>query len=94
MNDKIRTGRVELVATKIEILNKADKLPFYSHEHPGEDVRLKYRYLDLRNPDMLNLPGKIQADAADALAVAICHGHVRATANRIGIASRDAWRRK
>jgi len=43
---------------------------------------------------MLNLHGKIQADAADALAVAICHGHVRATANRIGIASRDAWRRK
>jgi aspartyl-tRNA synthetase len=52
VNDKIATGRVELVATKIEILNKADKLPFYSHEHPGEDVRLKYRYLDLRNPDM------------------------------------------
>jgi crossover junction endodeoxyribonuclease RuvC len=43
---------------------------------------------------MLNLHGKIQADAADALAVAITHGHVRATANRIGIASRDAWRRK
>ena len=43
---------------------------------------------------MLNLTGKIQADAADALAVAITHGHVRATANRIGIASRDAWRRK
>jgi crossover junction endodeoxyribonuclease RuvC len=43
---------------------------------------------------MLNLPGKIQADAADALAVAITHGHVRATANRIGIASRDAWKRK
>jgi crossover junction endodeoxyribonuclease RuvC len=43
---------------------------------------------------MLNLHGKIQADAADALAVAITHGHVRATANRIGIASRDAWKRK
>ena len=43
---------------------------------------------------MLNLSGRIQADAADALAVAITHGHVRATANRIGIASRDAWRRK
>jgi len=43
---------------------------------------------------MLNLHGKIQADAADALAVAITHGHVRATANRIGVSSRDAWRRK
>jgi aspartyl-tRNA synthetase len=52
VNEKIRTGKVELVATKIEILNKSDKLPFYSHENPGEDVRLKYRYLDLRHPDM------------------------------------------
>jgi aspartyl-tRNA synthetase len=52
VNDKIATGRIELVATSIEILNKADKLPFYSHETPGEDVRLKYRYLDLRNPEM------------------------------------------
>jgi crossover junction endodeoxyribonuclease RuvC len=43
---------------------------------------------------MLKLTGPLQADAADALAVAICHGHVRATANRIGIATRDAWRRK
>src|SRR5207342_732516 len=52
VNDKLATGKVEVVATKIEILNKADKLPFYSHENPGEDVRLKYRYLDLRNPVM------------------------------------------
>jgi aspartyl-tRNA synthetase len=52
VNDRIATGRIELVATSIEILNKADKLPFYSHETPGEDVRLKYRYLDLRNPEM------------------------------------------
>jgi crossover junction endodeoxyribonuclease RuvC len=43
---------------------------------------------------MLNLTGKIQADAADALAVAITHGHVRATANRIGVSTRDAWKRK
>jgi aspartyl-tRNA synthetase len=52
VNDKLATGKVEVVATRIEILNKADKLPFYSHENPGEDVRLKYRYLDLRNPVM------------------------------------------
>jgi crossover junction endodeoxyribonuclease RuvC len=43
---------------------------------------------------MLNLTGKIQADAADALAVAITHGHVRSTANRIGVSAREAWRRK
>ncbi len=52
VNDKIATGRVEVIASNIEILNRADKLPFYSHETPGEDVRLKYRYLDLRNPVM------------------------------------------
>ena len=52
VNDKIATGKVEVIAEKIEILNRADKLPFYSHENPGEDVRLKYRYLDLRNPAM------------------------------------------
>jgi aspartyl-tRNA synthetase len=52
VNARIATGKVEIVADSIEILNKADKLPFYSHETPGEDVRLKYRYLDLRNPVM------------------------------------------
>ena len=52
VNDKIRTGKVEVVAEKIELLNKAEPLPFHHHENPGEDVRLKYRYLDLRSPAM------------------------------------------
>src|SRR5688572_29822345 len=52
VNDKIRTGRVEVVATKIEVLNKAEPLPFHAHENAGEDIRLKYRYLDLRRPEM------------------------------------------
>lgn len=43
---------------------------------------------------MLNLQGKLQADAADALAVAITHAHVRATANRLGVDVRQAWSRK
>ena len=43
---------------------------------------------------MLNLHGKIQADAADALAVAITHAHVRATAARIGVTARQVWSRK
>ncbi|MBP7370210.1 MAG: crossover junction endodeoxyribonuclease RuvC [Arenimonas sp.] len=43
---------------------------------------------------LLNIPGKIQADAADALAVAVTHAHVRATAKRIGISARDVWSRK
>lgn len=42
---------------------------------------------------MLNLKGKLQADAADALAVAITHAHVRATARRLGVQTRHAWRK-
>lgn len=52
VNDKIKTGRVEVLAEKIEVLNKAEPLPFHHHENPGEDIRLKYRYLDLRSPEM------------------------------------------
>ena len=43
---------------------------------------------------MLNLKTKLQADAADALAVAITHAHVRATALRLGVNARQAWSRK
>ncbi|MFC7300711.1 aspartate--tRNA ligase [Cognatiluteimonas weifangensis] len=52
VNAKIRTGQVEVVATAIEVLNKAEPLPFHAHENAGEDIRLKYRYLDLRTPKM------------------------------------------
>ena len=52
VNPKIRTGQVEVVATAVEVLNKAEPLPFHHHENPGEDIRLKYRYLDLRHPEM------------------------------------------
>ncbi|MFA7487981.1 MAG: aspartate--tRNA ligase [Lysobacteraceae bacterium] len=52
VNDKLRSGQVEVVAQHIEILNKADTLPFYMHETPGEEARLTYRYLDLRRPEM------------------------------------------
>ncbi|MDX9765636.1 MAG: aspartate--tRNA ligase [Chiayiivirga sp.] len=52
VNDRIRSGKIEVVATRIEILNAADTLPFYLHETPGEEARLTYRYLDLRRPEM------------------------------------------
>jgi len=52
VNNKIPTGQVEVVAERIEVLNKAEPLPFHAHENPGEDIRLKYRYLDLRTPQM------------------------------------------
>ncbi|MGX9719370.1 aspartate--tRNA ligase [Stenotrophomonas acidaminiphila] len=52
VNDRMRTGRVEVIASRITVLNKAAPLPFHAHENPGEDTRLKYRYLDLRRPEM------------------------------------------
>jgi crossover junction endodeoxyribonuclease RuvC len=42
---------------------------------------------------LLHLPGKLQADAADALAIALAHAHTRASLLRIGI-PRTAWRRR
>jgi aspartyl-tRNA synthetase len=52
INEKIPTGRYELVAESIELLNAARDLPFALHENPNEELRLKYRYLDLRRPEM------------------------------------------
>lgn len=43
---------------------------------------------------LLGVAGKLQADAADALAVAITHAHVRASALRMGVDARLAWGRK
>ena len=52
INEKIPTGRYEVVAESIELLNAARDLPFALHENPNEEMRLKYRYLDLRRPAM------------------------------------------
>jgi len=52
-NGKLATGAVEIVATGLEILNAADVLPFPVDERiANEDLRLTYRYLDLRRPEM------------------------------------------
>ena len=53
-NPKLATGEIELRATKLELLNKSNNAPFSptAMELPGEDLRLKYRYLDLRRPEM------------------------------------------
>ncbi|URX60614.1 aspartate--tRNA ligase [Luteibacter anthropi] len=55
VNDKLKTGTVELVAEKVEILNAARDLPFALHETPNEDMRMTYRYLDLRRPEMQHM---------------------------------------
>jgi aspartyl-tRNA synthetase len=52
VNDKLRTGTVELLAESVEVLNTAKDLPFALHENPNEDMRMTYRYLDLRRPAM------------------------------------------
>jgi len=50
INENIPTGKVELLAQELEIVNLSEDLPFPIVENPdlGEDIRLEYRYLDLR----------------------------------------------
>ncbi len=56
VNPKMGTGEVEVYGLAVTILNSAETPPFPLNEHStvGEDVRLKYRYLDLRRSDMQN----------------------------------------
>ncbi len=52
-NEKMATGSIEIVARELRIINKADVLPFQlDKELSNEDIRMKYRYLDLRRPRM------------------------------------------
>ena len=52
-NDKIDTGAIEIYATTLTIINTADVLPFQlDKELSNEDLRMKYRYLDIRRPRM------------------------------------------
>ena len=54
INDRMKTGRIEIVGTQLEILNQAQTPPFLPDEHQSvnEDLRYRYRYLDLRRADM------------------------------------------
>ncbi|SRR5579883_1310836 len=56
VNRELATGEIEVDGAELTILNKADILPFPIDEYHdvGEETRLRYRYLDLRRPDMLN----------------------------------------
>jgi len=52
-NDKLATGAIEVSARELRIVNKADVLPFQlDKELSNEDIRMKYRYLDLRRARM------------------------------------------
>ena len=54
-NDELKSGKIEIVATKLEILNSSETPPFPLNEQAevSEDVRLRHRYIDLRRPEML-----------------------------------------
>ena len=57
-NPHIETGDIELVVSELTLLNRSEPLPVNTHDdgpETGEDLRLKYRYLDLRRPSMQNL---------------------------------------
>ena len=54
-NPNIATGDIELVVDTLELLNRSEPLPVNTHDdgdESSEDLRLKYRYLDLRRPSM------------------------------------------
>jgi len=51
-NENMATGKVELVAERVELLNASAPLPLMMSDEDGEEIRLKYRYLDLRRPRM------------------------------------------
>ncbi|HEY7964051.1 MAG TPA: aspartate--tRNA ligase [Steroidobacteraceae bacterium] len=52
VNTHLASGAVELLARELELLNRSEPLPFQLDEQVGEEVRLRYRYLDLRREIM------------------------------------------
>ncbi len=56
VNEKLATGQIEIVGTELEILNQAQTPPFLPDEHQftNEDLRYRYRYIDLRREGMQN----------------------------------------
>jgi aspartyl-tRNA synthetase len=51
-NEAMATGKVEVVAEEVELLNASAPMPLLMTDEDGEEIRLKYRYLDLRRPRM------------------------------------------
>ncbi|HDY8108021.1 TPA: aspartate--tRNA ligase [Vibrio vulnificus] len=52
LNKEMATGEVEILAKGLEIINRSDVLPLDFNQKNSEEQRLKYRYLDLRRPEM------------------------------------------
>ncbi|MCU7852689.1 MAG: aspartate--tRNA ligase [Candidatus Thiodiazotropha sp. (ex Monitilora ramsayi)] len=55
VNKDLPTGEIEILGLELEVLNRADTPPFQldEHENVSEEIRLRYRYVDLRRPEML-----------------------------------------
>ncbi|WHN65014.1 aspartate--tRNA ligase [Cysteiniphilum sp. QT6929] len=55
-NNNLASGKIEIIGQSLELINRAKTIPFQldEHQHVGEDVRLKYRYIDLRRPEIQN----------------------------------------
>ncbi|APC96683.1 aspartate--tRNA ligase [Francisella frigiditurris] len=55
-NKNLASGKVEIIGEDLEIINKSKTIPFQldDFQTTGEDVKLKYRYIDLRRPEMQN----------------------------------------
>ncbi|MGV9711151.1 aspartate--tRNA ligase [Gordonia sp. NPDC003424] len=70
-NPNLPSGEVEINAVSLDVLNSSAPLPFQLDESPGEEARLKYRYLDLRREGpnhALKLRSKVNAAARGVLA--------------------------
>lgn len=71
-NAKLATGDIEVLISDIEVLNRSKTPPFQIEDHieAGEDIRLRYRYLDIRRPKMMaNL--KLRSDFTFAIREAL-----------------------
>ena len=55
VNPELPTGEIEILGQQLEVLNRSETPPFQldEHEKASEEVRLRYRYIDLRRPEML-----------------------------------------
>ncbi|MEV0060580.1 aspartate--tRNA ligase [Nocardia sp. NPDC050718] len=70
-NPELPTGQIEVDAKELVVLNESAPLPFQLDETPGDEARLKYRYLDLRREGpghAIRLRSKVNAAAREVLA--------------------------
>ncbi|MGV9332080.1 aspartate--tRNA ligase [Nocardia sp. NPDC003726] len=70
-NPELPTGAIEVNVAELEVLNESAPLPFQLDEQPGEEARLKHRYLDLRREGpahAIRLRSKVNAAAREVLA--------------------------